>query len=403
MKVPLQKQTNGIPDRAWDALVVGAGPAGSMAALHLARLGHSVLLVDKAEFPREKVCGDGLITDSLNCLKRAGLYDEVSSAGYSLTRAVIFSPSRVELEVEGECITLKRIRLDEIVARGAVSEGAVFCRAAVEDISADEGGVTALLDGRESMRVRAKVAFLATGADVSLLQKFGMVERRSSSAFALRCYVRSALPLDRLIFTYDKSILPGYAWIFPLGSGEFNVGCGIFNARQRSKKVNLKRAFQTFVTEFPLARELMRVGEALSPLRGAMLRCGLSGTSPSAFSHVLGIGESIGTTFPFSGEGIGKAMETGEMAAHAVHEALGSGNEQALSDFLTRVRQTLHSKYLAYEAAEKWLSRPWLNDLVFRRARRSRFLRECLSGIAAETTDPRDVFSVKGLMRSFLG
>ncbi len=372
----LQREIGDIPDRPWDVLVIGAGPAGSTAALHLARLGHSVLMADKAGFPREKVCGDGLITDSLNCLKRAGLYEEVSAAGHALSRAVVFSPSRVELEVEGECITLKRIRLDEILARGAVDGGAVFCKAAVTGLEADGAGVAALLDGGAGPEVHARVALVATGADVGLLKGLGMVERQASSAFALRCYVRSALPLDRLVFTYDRSILPGYAWIFPLGDGEFNVGCGIFNVRQGREKVNLKRAFQSFVAEFPLARELMRVGEPLSPLRGAMLRCGLSGSGPSASPQVLAIGECMGTTFPFSGEGIGKAMETGEMAAGAVHEALVSGDLQGLSGFLEDVRRSLHPKYVAYEAAEKWLARPWLKDLVFRRARRSRFLRE---------------------------
>src|SRR4030095_16327573 len=156
--------------------------------------------------------------------------------------------------------------------------------------------------------------------------KLGLVTQHNRSAIALRCYVRSLVPLDRLVVSYDRSITPGYAWIFPLADGEFNIGCGISYRNKAGSGVNLREAFKSFITSFSLAADIMRHAEAISQIRGAMLRCGLSGTSPHGPGNVLVLGESIGATFPFTGEGIGKAMETGEIAAEVGHNALTSGN-----------------------------------------------------------------------------
>src|SRR5262249_48970938 len=118
--------------------------------------------------------------------------------------------------------------------------------------------------------------------------------------------------------------------------------------------------------------------------------------------RVLAIGENIGATFPFTGEGIGKAMETGELAAETIDRALHGRNADGIVSFGERVRRTLGPRYVGYRAAERWLSRPWLTDLVARRAQRSRFVREAAAGILNETIDPKVIFSIRGLARSFL-
>ena len=114
------------------------------------------------------------------------------------------------------------------------------------------------------------------------------------------------------------------------------------------------------------------------------------------------IGEAIGATFPFTGEGIGKAMETGELAAEVASRALGEADFDHLKEFPQRLERELKPKFLGYQLAQDWLSRPWLNDLVARRIRKSRFLQELVQGIVNETVDPREVFSVRGLVRSFV-
>jgi flavin-dependent dehydrogenase len=117
---------------------------------------------------------------------------------------------------------------------------------------------------------------------------------------------------------------------------------------------------------------------------------------------VLAIGESIGATFPFTGEGIGKAMETGELAARVAGEALISRDFSVLSKFPALLERELKPKFLGYQIAEDWFSTPWVNDFMARRIRSSRFMRESIAGIVNETVDPRRIFSVRGVIRSLM-
>lgn len=388
--------------RKWDVVIVGAGPAGSMAALHLAKRGHETLLLDKDSFPRDKVCGDALIPDTIRILKRSGLHAEVSERALKAGVSTFYSPSRIQYDVHGEFLTLKRIELDALIAKAAISAGSTFCRAKITNILVQPDETLSLAVESEATLLSARIVLIATGANVEMPTRLGLVTQRGPSAVALRCYVQSPVKLDRLVISYDRSITPGYAWIFPLSNGEFNIGCGVTYGKKPAASINLREAFRSFTASFPLAIEIMRSAEVISPLRGAMLRCGLTGTHPQGPGNVLVLGESIGATFPLTGEGIGKAMETGELAADVADQALQSRDMRLLGDFQHRIEHELRPKFLGYRIAENWFSRPWLNDFVSRRIQRSKLLQEMVAGIINETVDPREVFSLRGILRSFV-
>ena len=390
-----------IASRIWDAAIIGAGPAGSTAAIHLARRGHSVLLIDKEQFPRDKVCGDGLIADAIGALKRAELYADVVRLGYQTSIGTVYSPSRICFDVEGEYLTLKRYVLDDLIKRKAEESGAVFLQSKIANIEPQPENTVIITSDTDHRPVRARIAMLATGASIELAERLGLVSESRASAVALRCYVRSEVVIDRLIISYDRAIAPGYAWIFPLGAGEYNVGCGIIYTKRR-QRVNLRETFRLFETNFPEAVDLFKQAASITPLRGAMLRCGLKGSAPLGSGNIMVIGEAIGATFPFTGEGIGKAMETGEIAARVASRALEESDFDHLKDFPRRLETELRPKFLGYELAQDWLSRPWLNDLLARRIQKSRFLRELVAGIINETVDPREVFSIRSIFRSFV-
>ena len=393
---------NSLQDKVWDVLIVGAGPAGSTAAIHLASYGHQVLLIDKKRFPRDKVCGDGIISDTVRCLQRLGLYQKVREMGYQIHGASVFSPSRIEVQMPGCYLTLKRRILDSLIAEKAMDSGAIFRHGDVDNISIDQDGSIKCSISKNGGAFHARVGVIATGANVRLPQKLGMGAHQKPSAIAIRCYARSLLKIDRMIVCYDRAIIPGYAWIFPMGNDEYNMGCGLMYHGDSRDHINLRETFSSFITEFPLAKQLMESGKIISPLRGSMLRAGLEGAQPIGKGNILAIGETIGSTFPYTGAGIGKAMETGELAAEVIHEALDSEDMTRLRDFPIRLEKELKPRYLGYHIAQKWLSRAWVNDLVARRAVKSQFLRDSFAGINDETVDPRTVFSLRGIINSFL-
>ncbi|MHC5058704.1 MAG: FAD-dependent monooxygenase [Planctomycetota bacterium] len=283
----LQQTRDSLPDEIWDAVVVGAGPAGAVCALHLAGKGHRTLLLDMKRFPREKVCGDGLIPDSIRCLRNAGLYEAVRAEAYETGLATVFSPSRVGIDIPGQYFTLRRERLDEMVARKAVESGATFGEGEAIGLRTEpDGAVEVRLKGSDRA-VRGRVAVIATGASVALAGDAGFQTRTRPSAVAVRCYVRSSYGIDRLVGAYDRSIAPGYGWIFPMGGGVYNAGCILFLEDGRPARTNLVGVLDTFLSEFPIAREMMRGGERMTPVRGAMERCGLTGMQPLVKGNVL--------------------------------------------------------------------------------------------------------------------
>ena len=399
--VEWQLPPTSISEKNWDVVIIGAGPAGAIAAVHLAAVNHKVLLLDKEHFPREKICGDGLLPDALRCLDNACIGQDVRERGHLMDRASLFSPSRIKIDVPGEYLTLKRYLLDTLVTQRAVNAGAVFARAKVDHIGVEADETVSFKSRGSEKKYRARIGIAATGANVTMLKKMDGFSAPKPSAIAMRCYVQSPIDLDHLVVSYDKDIVPGYAWIFPMGHREFNVGCGIALRHVSNTSTNLKALFHDFVNQFPLARKLMRNGTITKPLRGGFLRYDFEGVYPFTKGPVMLIGESIGTTLPFIAEGIGKAMESGELAAEFVHKALASDDLAILKEYAERLSNKFKPRNKGYRIAQEWITKPWLADLVFRRIKKSKYFAEVFSGIIAETHSPREIFSVKGLVKSF--
>src|SRR5919201_1588697 len=177
-----------VPTRC-DVVVVGAGPGGSAAAFFLARAGLDVLLLDRATFPRDKTCGDGLTPQATAIADEMGALDELLASGHRVTEF-------------------------EIVAAGARFEGGVN----VAQLSV-EGDAVRLLGQRSSepVEVRAPLAVVATGANMGLLERAGLLPQRPQVAVAARAYLEAAVPGDRrLSLRLDGVPLPGYGWVFPV-------------------------------------------------------------------------------------------------------------------------------------------------------------------------------------------
>ena len=409
---------------ACDVLVVGAGPAGSAAAITLARAGLDVVLVDSHAFPRDKVCGDGLIPDSHHALRKLGLLDEVMAEAQASGFVGCIGPRGGRVDVPGTLAVLPRKQLDMIVCRAAVAAGArMFAPVRfTAPIEADEKVIGATLQHGEITReVRARWVLLATGAVPQALLAAGMSSRHTPSGVALRGYVKNDAMVGRITaleIVWHRAIAPGYGWIFPCRDGVFNIGVGIADSHSerkggklreeglKKKEVNLRQVMTDFQAVYETARELMQGGTPLGPMKGAPLRCTLDGaryTRPG----LLVTGEAAGSTYSFTGEGIGKAFETGIHAAEAV---LASGAKAEPDTALdTRVRADYEARLLAlkprfdlYQRANIVNRHPWLTDLLIWRANQSPRIVRRMSGVLNETSNPGNLVSVKGFTRLFL-
>jgi flavin-dependent dehydrogenase len=245
--------------------------------------------------------------------------------------------------------------------------------------------------------LKSQIVIIATGADIRLLTPLAMVQRTDPTIVAVRRYVRSTANINQLVISFDTAIAPGYAWLFPIGGGEYNVGCGIVWG---SRRIDLAAYLDRFIREFPPLHHFAAGITGQEPIRGARLRCGLTGTTSWLPPNVLAIGESIGTTFHLTGEGIGKAMETGERAASVVSRALDEGDLSILSTFQHEI-EALRHHYDGYELAQRWITRPWVGNVIARLARRSRRAIACAEAVLNETGDPRDIFSLRGMWNMF--
>ncbi len=383
----------------WEVVVVGAGPAGAMTALHLARAGCDVLLLEKSRFPRVKVCGEVLIADALGALQRAGLLEEVIAVGHCRDRATIYSPSLYAFDVPGRYVTLGRPILDAIVARHAAESGATFCQAQVVAIEDSPHDGLILHVAGEPRTIKTGVLVLATGAATHLARQVGLCSRTDAVAAAIRGYVRATVGPDCPLGFYGRELTPGYGWVFPMGGNLYNLGVVRFRCGRDN---DLRRSYEGFLRAFPPARALMAAAQDIVPPKGAAIRCGLRSGALQA-GRVLLAGEAAGTTLPFTAEGIGKAMQSGELAASIIMQSLQKRDPALLQEYPRRLMAELGMRYLQYERAQGWLATPWLNDFMSRRAARSPVLRQQLAGILAESCEPGTVFSLRGLVRSVLG
>ncbi|CAN5347158.1 geranylgeranyl reductase family protein [soil metagenome] len=400
--------------RQCDVLVVCAGPAGASAALTLARAGVDVVLVDSQAFPRDKVCGDGLIPDSHHALRKLGVLDAVMAQAQASTHVGCIGPRGGRVDVQGTPAVLPRKQLDDIVCRAAVAAGARMFAPVRFTGCVEEGGVVVgatLHHGDVTHEIRAGWVILATGAVPQALLAAGMSERHTPSGVALRGYVKNEAMVGRieaLEVVWHKALSPGYGWIFPCRDGVFNIGVGVAdshaehrNGKLTKREVNLRQVLEDFTRVYAPARELMAGGTLLGAMKGAPLRCTLEGaryTRPG----LLVTGEAAGSTYSFTGEGIGKAFETGIHAA----EVLLAGRKAAASD--AQVRADYEARLLAlkprfqlYQRANLVNRHPWLTDLLIWRANKSPRLVKRMSGVLEETSNPGHLVTAKGLLRLF--
>lgn len=380
-----------------EVLVIGAGPAGSACAQMLARAGRDVLLVDRQTFPRDKVCGDGLIPDAHAALARLGVAQAVMARAQPASHVRCVAPGGRRMDVPGRLAVLPRRELDAILLAAAQEAGVRFVAPWQLDGPLEEAGRVAgvrLRQGEHSAEVRADWTVLATGAAAPPLHAMGVALRQAPSAIAMRGHVRHdelARDWQTLDVVWHRALAGGYGWVFPGPGGVFNIGVGAAGAGA----TNLRTLLERFGQVYEPAGRLLREGQWVGEPKGAPLRWSLTG-SAAARPGLLVVGDAVGSTYAFTGEGIGKAMETGMLAADAL--ARGA-DDVAVRAAYTDALAALKPRFDLYEGAQRVNRYPWLVDFIMWRARHSAALQRRMAGVLDETAHIGDPLSLRGLKR----
>lgn len=370
-----------------DVIVVGAGPAGSTAAIFLKQQGYDVLLLDRHQFPRDKTCGDAIPAGAIEILNRLGMRNKISQAVdrgefYPLEGMLLVSPKGYTLEAEfhkgkegGESYVAPRIYFDALIQQHALDTGVDFQQAQVTGPEMDNGrvaGVKAKVNG--SLKVlRSKVVIGADGVTSAITRALRPKSGQhvdGHRAVALRAYIEDLQEFPHKVeFYLYNEILPGYAWIFPTGSGQANIGLGMRLDQYRSKKQSLESMLTNFL-EMPDIKKRLVKGGKLRDLATWQLNFGSQKGLQHAYNGALLVGDAAGFINPLTGGGIHNAIVSAKLAARTVHEALQKEDtsRQGLLVYEQRCHDTMWEGMKRSYQFQKWLMNfPFLIDFLIKR------------------------------------
>jgi len=329
-----------------DVVVVGAGPGGSATAAYLAQHGLDVLLLEKAAFPRDKICGDGLTPRAVKELTHLG----VDTTGWRRSKGLRIVGGGQHFTLDwpesasfpGYGLVRTRRQLDETLARHAQARGARLLErtsvtAPLTDGTGRVVGVQARVrdaSGRatgQTLTVHAPVVVAADGVSSRLATSVGRERRQdrvmgvavrayySSPALAAEDYLVSHLELWSRDDAGNRILMPGYGWIFPLEDGRANVGLGILDTSSAFGNTDYDDVLRRWVADLDPTWHFEH-DAAAGPIRGAALPMGFN-RSPLYADGLLLVGDAGGMVNPFNGEGIDYALEAARISAEVIAQS----------------------------------------------------------------------------------
>jgi len=397
-----------------DVIVVGAGPGGSAAAYHLAQAGLDVLLLEKSEFPREKVCGDGLTPRAVRSLVGMGI-DTRPEAGWIRNRGLRIVGGGLRLELPWPelasypdyGLVRPRLDFDDLLARQAEKAGARLQQStSVTGPLLDEAGrVTGVLakvgPDKTPATYRAPLVLAADGSSGRLALSLGIAKRDDRPmGVAVRRYYTSPRHDDDYLESWlelwdgkpgEGRLLPGYGWIFGVGDGTSNVGLGLLNTTDAFQNTDYRGLLASWL--FGLPEEWGYVEDnATGPVRGGALPMGFNRT-PHYTRGLLLVGDAGGVVNPFNGEGIAYAMESGELAAEVVVQALarpaGPARERALAAYPRELKARYGGYYTLGRVFVSAIGHPAVMKAATRHGLPHPLLMKFTLKLLANLTDPR--------------
>jgi geranylgeranyl reductase family protein len=394
-----------------EILVIGAGPGGSTAAWALAQTGHDVLLIDGAEFPRDKTCGDGLTPMAVRTLRQIGVLPQVEAAGAArIDRVFISGPLGISATMPfadhqpgaSYALVLPRFELDEILRQHAIRGGAKYLgKVRVERIDRQNDHIVAVRGDSPSgvVEIKARQVVIAVGANMGLLKREGFITHKPRFIRAARAYYDNVVTeANRYDFYFDLELLPGYGWVFPTGDGRANIGVGILPVFWSTRK-----PAAVLLEEFVARRSkdgILNGARRVGSVKGYPLRIDYPAQRTAGANWVI-VGEAAGLVNPVTGEGIDLAMESGLIAAQTLHEDIHAGRPNHLA-YQRELWERFGPMFSGLRILRDILITPFFTDYALWLMRQHAFLTRTVMSIAQGFWPPQEVFHPLFILQFFM-
>lgn len=407
--------------KEYDVIVVGSGPGGSSTAMFLAKNGvKDVLLLDKAKFPRDKICGDAFSGKSLGIARELGIVSDIEKAPNEVVYGVLFSSPKGTLvnipfpgadkekkAKPGFCI--KRIVGDNVLFQNAKKTVETLEEFTVLDLLLDGGkaaGIRGKAKSGEELEIRSKVVVGADGTSSVIAQKAGVgVCAPEHQVIATRGYYKGVTGMSGNIeLHFIDEVMPGYFWIFPLEGGWANVGLGMLTSEKQKRKIDLKKLQEEVVQNHPVFKERFRNAKIDGQgIKVWTLPLGSTHRKNHGNGWVL-VGDAASLIDPFSGEGVGNAMTSGKIAAKHIARALKENNfsEANLSAYDKELWETIGPELSTSYNLQKLGKIKFLLNVVLDKAATKPKVREAISGMLANEEAKTSLISPFGLLKLML-
>lgn len=383
-------------------IIIGAGPAGAGASFFLSKYEIPHIVIDKATFPRDKVCGDACSGKTALVINRANEdwlkeilgrpADFLPSWGIKFVAPngkdldIPFTPNRTP-QTKAPGFTLPRLDFDNFLFSKMPSPWCtIYQGASISTIDNSDGKVTVSFTHQGVEHIVTAPVIIGADGDKGIVRKKFMNDSGSPKAYAvgLRAYyegITGMHPDNFIELHFLPEMLPGYLWIFPLPHGRANVGVGILSEVVRDKKINLREQMLAAIKNNPNISPRFANATLVDKIQGWGLPLAMERQSLSGYNYML-CGDAGSLVDPFSGEGIGNALYSGMLAAMALKEAIPA-NDFSAKNLKEKYDDVLYKRlgdeFKISATLQRLCRYPWLFNFVVNKAYKSKSLRDTIS------------------------